>query len=151
MFNYRQANENDIEDILEMLRLFHLESPYKALYFNSDDMSSFLFTMLDCGFIYLAEDMDGFPIGCVGFDVGTLPFNGEYWVALEKFFYVRDHYRTTKVGVALLTFSEASLKEAEACDAIVLASLCTSPPHLEAWYGRHGYEKVESGFMKEVR
>jgi GNAT superfamily N-acetyltransferase len=150
MFNYRQANENDIEELLDMLRLFHSRSPYCTIQWDADDVSTYLFSLLDNGVIFMAEDLDGYPVGCVGFELGTLPFNGNYWIALEKFFYVRDHYRTTKVGNALLTYAEAMLKEGEYCNAIVMASLSTSPEHLEAWYGKRGYTKIESGFMKEV-
>lgn len=150
MFNCRTANEMDIEDLLDMLRLFHQKSPYCTIQWDVDDASAYLFQLIDNGIIFVAEDMDGYVLGCLGFELGNMPFNASHWVALEKFFYVRDHYRTTEVGAKLHDHAEAVIKNDALADSIVLATLSTSPTHVEKWYKIKGYAKVESGYMKGV-
>lgn len=151
MFKCRIAHEMDIEDLLDMLRLFHQKSPYCTIQWDADDASAYLFQLMDNGIIFVVEDMDGYLLGCLGFELGTMPFNANYWVALEKFFYVREHYRTTTAGARLHKHAEGVLKNEELADAVVMATLSTSPPHVEKWYGMKGYTKVESGYMKEIR
>jgi GNAT superfamily N-acetyltransferase len=150
MFNYRVANETDIEDLLVMLKAFHGETPYKNVPWDADDASAFLFGLLDSEGIYVATDSDGYLIGCVGFESTSLPFNAQYWVQLEKFLYVYPHYRNTTVGTALLKYAETDITNTKAVCAIALSSLSSSPPHVGQWYESQGYRKVESCYWKEV-
>ena len=150
MFNYRLANDLDIEDLLDMLRLFHARSPYCNIPWQSDTASEYLFNLMDNGLLVIAEDEHGYPVGCVGFEYGSIPFNVNYYVYVEKFFYVREADRNKKVGAEMLAWAENWIEEAQCASAIVMATLSTSPAYVGQYYAQRGYKLVEAGYMKEV-
>ena len=144
------ATEEDIEDVLDMVRLFHKESPYCCIPWCSDSASAYLFSVLDDGLLAIAKDQDGYPVGVIGFECGPLPFNSLHYVYLEKFYYVKGYARESNVGVLLIRFAEKEIKRRDDAGHIVMATLSTSPAHVGQFYAQRGYRYVESGYMKEV-
>lgn len=144
------AREEDIEDVLDMLRLFHKESPYTSIPWCGDSACAYLFTVLDDGLLAIAKDEDGYPVGVIGFECGALPFNACHYVYLEKFYYVKGYARNSNVGVLLMDFAEKEIKRRDDAKHIVMATLSTTPAHVGQWYAQRGYSQVEAGYMKEV-
>lgn len=144
------ATEEDIEDALDMLRLFHKESPYNCIPWCGDSASAYLFSVLDNGLLAVAKDEDGYPVGVIGFECGSVPFNADHYVYLEKFYYVKGYARKTSAGVLLKNFAEQEIKRRGDAGHIVMATLSTTPAHVGQWYIQCGYSHVESGYIKGV-
>lgn len=144
------ATEEDMEDVLDMVRLFHKESPYASIPWCSDSASAYLFSVLDNGLLAVVKDEDGYPVGVIGFECGSLPFNSDHYVYLEKFYYVKGYARKSNAGVLLLDFAEAEIKRRDDAQHIVMATLSTTPVHVGRFYSQRGYRQVEAGWIKEV-
>lgn len=144
------ATEEDVEEVLDMLRLFHKESPYGCIPWCADSACQYVFSVLDDGLLAIAKDEDGYPVGVIGFECGALPFNACHYVYLEKFYYVKDYARKSNAGVLLLDFAEKEIKRRDDAGHIVVATLSTTPAHVGQYYAQRGYIQVEAGYMKEV-
>ncbi len=151
MFNCRDARESDVEDVVGLLREFHCQSPYRGIHFNSSATEEYVKEMIETGVVVIAEDnLFLHPLGVLGFDYGSLPFNPHYYVFNEKFFYVRPMDRDKGVGKKLLEYAEEVMREMDVADAIVLGTNVESPAHLKAFLTNQNYKEVESLYMKEI-
>jgi N-acetylglutamate synthase-like GNAT family acetyltransferase len=151
MFKCREAREDDVEEVVDLLREFHCQSPYKEIHFNTAATEEYVKEMIETGVVVLAEDeLFQYPVGVLGFDYGSLPFNPHYYLFNEKFFYVRPVDRDKGIGKSLLEYAEELIREMDVADAVVLGTNAESPPHLKAFLTNQNYKEVESLYIKEI-
>lgn len=147
---YRVANEMDAEELLDLLEKFHEESSYKDIEFDDEAAAEYLFSMLDAELVFVAVDsLDESIIGAIGYVAGSLPFNKDYFVCEEKFFYIDKDYRGTSAAARLLGYAEDLLSDWGA-DGLTLSALDSSGGKIHSFYERKGYQPVEVHYFKEI-
>lgn len=149
MYNIRLAEENDIDVCLEMGRKFYdTMEMAKMIPYCEDSASALFFTLLDNGFILLAEK-DEEVVGMMGMMFSDYPYNREYQVCSELMYWLDPEHRGSSLASRMLKEAEAiAVVEGAVC--VVMAALETSPEMIEKFYNKHGYCRSERAFVKGV-
>jgi N-acetylglutamate synthase-like GNAT family acetyltransferase len=150
MYKYRQANENDIDELLDMSRLLHARSPFSTIPWHVDTATEYWFSLIDSGLAFVVEDELGYLVACAAFEIGNLPWNGTHYICCERVLYVRESECGKGVGTSLVAFVQHHLKENELAHKLISSKTSTSPEHMGKWYESLGFTLIESSYMKEI-
>jgi GNAT superfamily N-acetyltransferase len=150
MYSVRLATEDDIEVLLEMGRSFWETTVYpQVAEWNEDASVAWLFSIIDDGFILLAEGVDNKPLGMIAMREVAFPLNPECSGLVEHLWWVEPEARSGRIAKVLLDGAEEMAKEYEV-DFIQMISLTTSSPGVENYYLKNGYVEQERSYMKRV-
>lgn len=149
MYNFRCAEDNDVEVILEMGRKFYTTTEMSKLIPFSDDAGVHqIFNMLDNGFIVLAEH-EGVVVGMLGCMFFDFPFNRDYKACTEMMYWIEEEHRGGHLAPHLLKQAEA-LAVHEGASFITMVALETSPEMIDRFYTTMGYKRTERTYIKGI-
>lgn len=149
VYNIRVATEEDIDTIMAMGEKFYNTTEIAGqIPFDEDSGAVQVFTMLECGFILLAEKGEE-VVGMLGMILQDFPFNRAYKVCTEQMFWIEEEHRGTLLASTLMKHAEA-IAVYENVSTIVMAALETSPESIEKFYSHMGYRRSDRTFIKGV-
>lgn len=142
----REATEADLEAIVAMASMFLQETRYGShLSTAPDRLRSFAAQLLsNPNAVILIAEVESAPIGMIALWCYAHPFSGEH-VASELVWWVNPDSRGS-IGVRLLKQAEAWVR---AHDAALLQMIAPND-HVAAFYGRCGYEQVETLYQRRM-
>lgn len=147
------ATIEDVNDILDVLKHFHEESPYADEEFKPDYVRELVVDVIgkpQTSAIILAENEHGQKVGIVGATLSPMLLSGSY-TATEMVWWVHPAYRAkSSVAADLLAAFEywAKMMGAKRMSLALLAG-----PYekiLDRFYKQRGYRFVESSYLKEI-
>lgn len=148
----RLAKPEDVSVIVDLMREFHSDSPYKAIVFDKNKSKEFILGVIKGNvrnhicLVALREDQ------VVGFIVGAIsnaPFSSDK-IASELGWFVKKEARGTKASYLLFKAYEDWAYRAGA-KIVQSAYLPELTPGLDKFYDREGYRPVEQSYIKVVR
>lgn len=143
----RHAMMDDLGAILEMGEEFFKSHPISTtgMPYDYDSTTMYLMDTMEHGMLMVVEK-DGDVVGFIGVGISEMPYNTDYKVAQERFFYVHPEHRG--IGTKLLKEAEEELK-AEGVDIISMVSLqAPGVEKVDAFYRGKGYTPVEHTYAK---
>ncbi len=148
----RLANPDDVPVIVDLMREFHRDSPYKAVIFDKNKSKNFILGVIKGNVrdhICLVALRENTPIGFIVGAIGETPFSTDK-IASELGWFVRKEARGTKASYLLFKAYEDWAYRAGA-KIVQSAYLPSLTPGLDRFYDREGYRPVEQSYIKVVR
>ncbi len=144
-----KATLSDLDDLVEMGRVFFYEAGWNTLYEWNDSSAALALTNLinnEDGIVYIAKK-DGVSVGMASALLYPIWYNNEIIVAQEFFLYVEPEHRN---GIGHKLKSQI---EEEACNrgarTMAFGSV-EGMPSLNNYYARTGYAPSEHTFIKRL-
>lgn len=154
MYYLRLANDNDIDTLLGILKLFHKESTYSNLEFNDlrvrDILVDSLLSSNDNKVIILAITKDTNEIvGLIAGQTSIAPFSYQK-VGVETAWYMLQEHRGSRIALELLGAFEEWCRLV-GCHLIQMSSLASSNAIVDTIYNHRNYHMVEKSYLKEIQ
>lgn len=148
----RLAKPEDATAIVDLMRDFHKDSPYRAIRFDSTKSKEFISGVIKgnvrnhiCLIALKDDKVVGFIVGAMG----DAPFSSDK-IASELGWFVKKEARGTKASYLLFKAYEDWAYRAGA-KIVQSAYLPELTPGLDKFYDREGYRPVEQSYIKIVR
>lgn len=148
----RLAKPEDVPFIVDLMREFHHDSPYKIVRFEKNKSKDFILGVIKGNIrnhiclVALREDrVVGFIVGAIG----DTPFSSDK-IASELGWFVQREARGTKASYLLFKAYEDWAYRAGA-KLVQSAYLPSLTPGLDKFYDREGFHPVEQSYIKVVR
>ncbi len=141
----RRAVEADIKVLLAYGEFFWTESPYarKGVPYNTDSVAVLLRALIEDHYL-IVTTIDEVIVGFLGMILGPLPFNRDYTVATELFFYVHPKHRGS-IGSSMM--EQAELELADDIDIMSFGDMSSSSD-MRLYYEGRGFEMTERSYTK---
>ena len=144
----RKAEEQDLLDVLLLIKQFHKTTPSYYGTFNSAKMKANLegLATSDNTVVFVLEKDNSI----IGFLVGMWSEHlfSDSRVASELGFFIEEDHRGGRAFLKLIKAYEEWAKE-QSCDCICMSDI-TEIQTLETLYSRFGYSKAETSYIKEL-
>jgi GNAT superfamily N-acetyltransferase len=143
----RQATHEDIPRIVEMGRAFYAASGYEAIAPASiPSIAGLAIVTMEQGVMLVAESDDR-VVGMASLFLEPFTFNPEVTVASELAWWIDPDHRGGTLAVRMLhAIGEAC--QSKGVKVIRMAALESSPPQVAGLYGRAGYVRSDSHYMR---
>jgi len=141
----RKAVEADIEVLLAYGEFFWTESPYarKGITYCKQTVERLLRLMIDDHYL-LVTTVDEVIVGFLGLLIAQFPFNDDYRVGSELFFYVHPKHRGS-IGSSMMLQAELDL--ADEVDILSFGDMSSSTD-MKDYYDNRGFEMTERAYSK---
>lgn len=148
----RLANPDDATRVVDLMRKFHKDSPYRAIRFEPGKSKDFILGVVKGNIrnhVCLVGLSDDKVIGFIVGAVGETPFSSVK-IASELGWFVEREHRGTKASYLLFKAYEDWAYRVGA-SVIQSAYLPEITEGLDEFYKKQGYRPVEQSFIKVVR
>ena len=145
----RLATENDLNDLVEMAKLFYTTSPYQTLTFDPEHNHEFFRSIIRGRLsegVVLVGLKDREVIGFLAGIASKPPFSSQR-VAVELGWFVKKEHRKTRTSLLLYSAYEDWARRV-GCSCVQTAYLPTTENNLDEFYKKHSYTQVESSYLK---
>ena len=141
----RRAVESDIEVLLAYGEFFWQESPYarKGVPYSKESVEQLLNHMIDEHYL-IVTTVDNVIVGFLGMLIAIFPFNHDYAVGSEIFFYVHPKHRGS-IGSSMMLQAELDL--AGEVDILSFGDMSSSTD-MKDYYDTRGFEMTERAYTK---
>ena len=143
----REIVEDDIGTLVQYGKFFWTKTPYvtAGMEYNPGYVAEMLQTLKDDHYLRVYE-VDGEIVGVIGFYLVPFPFNPNYKLAHEIFFFVHPGHRGA-IGKELLEQAERDL--ADKVDIVTLGDMLSSTD-MNDYYTQRGYTLSERAYTKVI-
>jgi N-acetylglutamate synthase-like GNAT family acetyltransferase len=141
----RKAVESDIPVLLSYGEFFWMESPYasKGIAYCPQTVERLLQLMIEDHYLLVAT-VDEVIVGFLGMLISQFPFNDDYQMGSELFFYVHPKHRGS-IGSAMMLQAELDL--ADEVDILSFGDMSSSTD-MKEYYDTRGFEMTERCYSK---
>lgn len=141
----RFVTTDDLAQLVAYGEHFWTLTPYitTGMEYNPDSVTRLLLDLMDNHYLKVVE-ADGKVVGFIGIMIADFPFNTDYQIASEVFFFVDpDH---AGLGSGLLAEAEGDLKSA-GVSMLAMGELMSSTD-MDNYYTSRGYAMTEQTYAK---
>jgi GNAT superfamily N-acetyltransferase len=143
----RDAQEEDIPDIIVLAKKFHAVSGYDSFDLDEESADRIIFQSISQGLCPVAE-VDGKIVGfLLGLEFPAI-LNANIMMGTEIAWWVEPEHRNSVIGVKLLKFVENKAKQKNLKFWSMMCLEHLNPDGLEAIYLKMGYKKSERTYMR---
>jgi len=141
----RRAVAADIPVLLSYGEFFWSESPYarKGIEYCPQTVERLLYDMIE-GHYLIVTTVDEVLVGFLGILTAPFPFNDNYRVGVELFFYVHPKHRGS-IGSTMMLQAELDL--ADEVDILSFGDMSSSTD-MKDYYDNRGFEMTERSYSK---
>jgi len=141
----RRAVEADLEVLLAYGEFFWTESPYarKGIEYCKQTVERLLRDMIEDHYL-IVTTVDNVIVGFLGLLLAQFPFNDDYTVGSELFFYVHPKHRGS-IGSTMMLQAELDL--ADEVDILAFGDMSSSTD-MKNYYDNRGFEMTERSYSK---
>jgi GNAT superfamily N-acetyltransferase len=143
----KNADQSDVQEIIELARKFHAVSGYENIEFDEETVENLLITSIDQGLCPIGV-VDGKIVGFLAGLAYPAILNANVMVGTEIAWWVEPEFRGKKIAIQLLLRAEES---ARAKGLYCWSMMCLEKLNadgLENIYERLGYEKAERTYLR---
>lgn len=142
----RNITTDDLPQLIAYGEHFWTLTPYitTGMEYNPESVGKLLLDLMDNHYIKVFEKDDKI-VGFIGVLIAPFPFNTDYKIASEMFFFVHPDYRG-EVGSSLLDKAEEDLKN-DGVSMLAMGEL-TSATDMDTYYIGKGYALTEQTYTK---
>lgn len=145
----REANKFDVNEIIEMLKLFRNQAPIEEITQcnNIEYISQVIHHILIGRGVLLVAEKENKLVGMIIGYIHNSVWDPEMLILNELAFYVKPEYRGTSAGYRLLKKYNETVKQLKDMGRIKLYTLSKMVNSPDLDYGRFGYKKVEEHWV----
>jgi len=141
----RPAVEADIKVLVAYGEFFWTQTPYarKGIPYNAKTVAALLRLLIEDFYLTVAT-VDNVIVGFLGMLISALPFNDDYTVGSELFFYVHPKHRGS-IGSSMMLQAEVDLSDT--VDILSFGDM-NSANDMKEYYEERGFEMTERCYTK---
>lgn len=149
----RDAEIEDIPELMVLLKKFHAESNAKPSGLNYDKKSvvSHLFEMIfSPTSLILVAEIEGVLVGLIG--AVSVPWMGDktQFQVVETYYYIDKNHRGKPTSLKLIKEMEKRAKDSGAKNIVLMSMKNDRQEKTNNFYSRLGFNELETSFYKEL-